>query len=164
MRTIYTMHNVFIGNSRGKLNEVSISFHLSGVITVSRFKRACLLYSEALKRRGRKLNLQFDIIPINKSKERNVTRKHTQNSTHASSPPFPLQCRTNVVNIFLALIDKHSPTNSALNKNTTTVIHSCLPNTKETTSNNHNCLLHLHRHSLQGDTLCIIKKCLTRWH
>ena len=67
---------------------------------------------------------------------------------------------TNVAKTFLSLIDKHFPKDKRLSKifNTYTikVSYSCLPNVKQTISNNDHRLLQLHRmkESSQDSKLC----------
>ena len=66
-------------------------------------------------------------------------------STHPSTLMWPL----NVAETFLTLIDKHFPKDKRLskifNRNTIKVNYSCLPNIKQTISNNNHRLLQLHR-------------------
>ena len=84
---------------------------------------------------------------------------------------------TNVAKTFLSLIDKHFPKNKKLskifNRNTIKVSYSCLPNVKQTISNNNHRLLQLHRmkESTQDSKLCNCRqktscpldgKCLTK--
>ena len=63
-------------------------------------------------------------------------------------------------NFFLSLIDKHFPKDKKLskifNRNTIKVSYSCLPNVKQTISNNNHRLLQLHRmkESTQDSKLC----------
>ena len=67
---------------------------------------------------------------------------------------------TNVAKTFLTLIDKYFPKNKRLskifNRNTIKVSYSCLPNVKQTISNNNHRLLQLHRmkESTQDSKLC----------
>ena len=76
----------------------------------------------------------------NKTKKRKITW---------FNPPFNNNVATNVAKTFLALIDKDFPKNKRLskifNRNTITVSYSCLPNVKQTISNNNHRLLQLHR-------------------
>ena len=90
-------------------------------------------------------------------------------STHSS---------TNVAKTFLALVEKHFPKNKRLskifNRNTIKVSYSCLPNVKQTISNNNHRLLQLYRmkESNQDSNLCNCRqknnscpldgKCLTK--
>ena len=84
---------------------------------------------------------------------------------------------TNVAKTFLSLIDKHFPKDKKLskifNRNTIKVSYSCLPNVKQTISNNNHRLLQLHRmkESTQDSKLCNCRqksscpldgKCLTK--
>ena len=84
---------------------------------------------------------------------------------------------TNVAETFLTLIEKHCFKNKRLsktfNRNTIKVSYSCLPNVKQTISNNKHRLLQLHRmkESTQGSKLCNCRqknscpldgKCLTK--
>ena len=84
---------------------------------------------------------------------------------------------TNVAKTFLALIDKHFPKDKRLrkifNRNTIKVSYSCLPNVKQTISNNNHLLLQLHsmKESTQDSKLCNCRqknscpldgKCLTK--
>ena len=84
---------------------------------------------------------------------------------------------TNVAKTFLSLIHKHFPKDKKLskifNRNTIKVSYSCLPNVKQTISNNNHRLLQLHRmkESTQDSKLCNCRqksscpldgKCLTK--
>ena len=72
----------------------------------------------------------------------------------------PSSCNINVAKTFLSLIDKHFPKDKKLskifNRNTIKVSYSCLPNVKQTISNNNHRLLQLHRmkESSQDSKLC----------
>ena len=84
----------------------------------------------------------------NKTTKRKITRFNT---------PFSINMATNVSKTFLTLIDKHFPKDTKLskifNRNTTKVSYSCLPNVKQTISNNNNRLLRLcKRKELTQDT------------
>ena len=63
---------------------------------------------------------------------------------------------THVAKIFLTLIDKHFPKNKRLSKifirNTTKVSYSCIPNVKQTISNNNHRLLHVQLHRMKEST------------
>ena len=91
--------------------------------------------------------------------------------------PFNINVATNVAKTFLTLIDKHFPKNKRLskifNRNTIKFSYSCLPNVKQTISNNNHRLLQLHRmkESTQDSKLCNCQqknscpldgKCLTK--
>ena len=110
------------------------------------FNEACPTYTEALKKNGYNTNLQFDKTCTNKSNEKNKTRK--RNITWFN-PPFNINMATNVAKTFLSLIDKHFPNekkfSKIFNKNTIKVSYSCLPNVKQTISNNNHRLLQLHK-------------------
>ena len=138
------------------------------------FNEACPAYTEALKKNGYNTNLQFDKTCTNRSNEKNKTRK--RNITWFN-PPFNMNVATNVAKTFLSLIDKHFPKNKKLskifNRNTIKVSYSCLPNVKQTISNNNHRLLQLHRmkESTQDSKLCNCRqksscpldgKCLTK--
>ena len=84
---------------------------------------------------------------------------------------------TNVAKTFLTLIDKHFPKKKRLskifNRNTIKVSYSCLPNVKQTNSNNNHRLLQLHRmkestqdsklcNCLQNNSCSLDGKCLTK--
>ena len=90
---------------------------------------------------------------------------------------FNINVATNVAKTFLSLIDKHFPKDKKLgkifNRNTIKVSYSCLPNVKQTISNNNHRLLQLHRmkESSQDSKLCNCRqksscpldgKCLTK--
>ena len=102
-------------------------------------------------------NLQFDKTCTYKSYEKNKTRE--RNITWFN-PPFNINVATNVAKTFLSLIDKHFPKDKTLskifNRNTIKVSYSCLPNVKQTISNNNHPLLQLHRmkESSQESKLC----------
>ena len=119
-------------------------------------KEAIPPYIEVLKKSGYNPNLQFDTEPTKKCNE-NKTRKR---KVTWFIPPFNINVATNVAKIFLSLIDKHFPKNNKLckifNRNTIKVSVSCLPNLKQTISNNNNRLLKIHRkkESPQNDKLC----------
>ena len=76
------------------------------------------------------------------------------------NPPFNIKVATKVAKTFLALIDKHFPEDKRLskifNRSTIKVSYSCLPNVKQTISNNNHRLLQLHRmkESTQDSKLC----------
>ena len=138
------------------------------------FNEACPAYTEALKKNGYNTNLQFDKTCTNRSSEKNKTRK--RNITWFN-PPFKMNVATNVAKTFLSLIDKHFPKNKKLskifNRNTIKVSYSCLPNVKQTISNNNHRLLQLNRmkESTQDSKLCNCRqksscpldgKCLTK--
>ena len=110
------------------------------------FNEACPAYTEALKKNGYNTNLQFDKTCTNRSNQKNKTRK--RNITWFN-PPFNMNVATNVAKTFLSLIDKHFLKNKKLskifNRNTIKVSYSCLPNVKQTISNNNHRLLQLHR-------------------
>ena len=91
--------------------------------------------------------------------------------------PFKINVVINVAKTFLTLIDKHFPENKKLseifNRNTIKVSYICLPNVKQTISNNNNRLQQLHRmkESTQDSKLCNCRhkhscpldgKCLTK--
>ena len=126
------------------------------------------------------LILSFCVVVIsdktctNNSNEKNKTRK--RNITWFN-PPFNINVATNVAKTFLSLIDKHFPKDKTLskifNRNTIKVSYSCLPNVKQTISNNNHRLLQLHRmkESTQDSKLCNCRqksscpldgKCLTK--
>ena len=138
------------------------------------FNEACTAYTEALKKNGYNTNLQFDKTCTNKCNEENKTRKW--NITWFN-PPFNINVATNVAKTFLSLINKHFPKDKKLSKifyrNTIKVSYSCLPNVKQTISNNNHRLLQLHRmkESTQDSKLCNCRqksscpldgKCLTK--
>ena len=94
-------------------------------------------------------NLQFDKqCTDKKNNEKNKTRKR---KITWFNPPFNINVATNVAKTFLTLIDKHFPKNKRLskifNRNSIKVTgsYSCLPNVKQTISNNNHHLLQLHR-------------------
>ena len=103
-------------------------------------------YTETLKNNGYNTHLQFDKTCTDKNNEKNKTRKR---KITWFNPPFNINVATNVAKIFLTLIDKHFPKNTKLskiiNRNTIKVSYSCLPNVKQTISNNNHRLLQLHR-------------------
>ena len=109
------------------------------------FNESCPAYTEPLKKNGYNTNPQFDKTCTNKSNEKNKTRK--RNITWFN-PPFNINVATNVAKTFLSLIDKHFPKDKKLskifNRNTIKVSYSCLPNVKQTISNNNHRLLQLH--------------------
>ena len=93
------------------------------------------------------------------------------------NPPFNISVATNVAKMFLSVIDKHFPKDKRLskifNRNTIKVSYSCLPNVKQTISNNNHRLLQQHRmkKSTQDSKLCNCRqkssfsldgKCLTK--
>ena len=138
------------------------------------FNEACPAYTEALKKNGYNTNLQFDKTCTNNNNEKNKTRK--RNITWFN-PPFNINVATNVAKTFLSLIGKHFPKDKKLSKifsrNTIKVNYSCLPNVKQTISNNNHRLLQLHRmtESTQDSKLCncwqknscpLDGKCLTK--
>ena len=92
-------------------------------------------------------------------------------------PTLQHQCGHKCAKTFLTLIDKHFPKNKRLskifNRNTINVSYSCLPNVKQTISNNNPRLLQVHRmkESTQDSKLCnwqqknscpLDGKCLTK--
>ena len=102
-------------------------------------------------------------------------------SGSAPGPPEEDSCRmavrkrtveaTNVAKTFLSLIDKHFAKDKKLskifNRSTLKVSYSCLPNVKQTISNNNHRLLQLHRmkESSQDSKLCNCRQkssCLTK--
>ena len=109
-----------------------------------------------------------------KNNEKNKKRKR---KTIWFNPPFNINVATNVAKTFRTFIDKHFPKDKRLskifNRNTIKVSYSCLPNVKQTISNNSHRLLQLHRkrESTQDSKLCICRqknscpldgKCLTK--
>ena len=78
--------------------------------------------------------------------EKNKTRKR---KITWFNPPFNINVATNVAKTFRTLIDKHFPKDKRLskifNRNTIKVSYSCLPNVKQTISNNKHRLLQLYR-------------------
>ena len=91
--------------------------------------------------------------------------------------PFKINVVINVAKTFLTLIDKHFPENKKLseifNRNTIKISYGCLPNVKQTISNNNHRLLQLLRmkESAQVSKLCNCRhknscpldgKCLTK--
>ena len=142
--------------------------------TAQIFNEACPPYTEALKKNGYNTNLQYDKTCTHKNNEKNKTRKL---KITCFNPPFNINVATNVAKTFLTLIDKHFPKNKRLskifNRNTIKVSYSCLPNVKQTISNNNHRLLQLHRvkESTQDSKLCNCRqknscpldgKCLTK--
>ena len=118
--------------------------------------------------------LQFDRTCNDKNNEKNKTRKR---KIAWFNPPFNINVATNVAKTFLTLTDKHFSTDNSLskifNRNTIKVSYSCLPNVKQTISNNNHRLLQLHRmkESTQDSKLCNYRqknscpldgKCLTK--
>ena len=109
------------------------------------------------KKNGYNINLQFDRTCTDKNNEKNKTRKR---KITWCNPPFNINVATNVAKTFLTLIDKHFPKNKRLskifNRNTIKVSYSCLPNAKQTISNNNHRLLQLQRmkESTQDSKLC----------
>ena len=101
---------------------------------------------DTLKKNGYDTNLQFDRTCTDENNEKNKTRKW---KITWFNPPFNIYVATNVGKTFLALIDKHFPKNKRLskifNRNTIKVSYRCLPNVKQTISNNNHRLLQLHR-------------------
>ena len=91
-------------------------------------------------------NLQFDRTCTDKNNEKNKTRKR---KITWFNPPFNMNVATNVAKTFLTLIDKQFPKDKRLskifNRNTIKVSYRCLPNVKQTISNNNHRLLQLHR-------------------
>ena len=94
-----------------------------------------------------------------------------------STHPSTFNVATNVAKTFLVLFDKHFPKDKRLskifNRNTIEVRYSCLPNVKQTISNDNHRLLQLHRmkESTQDSKLCNCRqksscplddKCLTK--
>ena len=120
-------------------------------------------YIEVLKKCGYNPNLQFDSASTKKSIGNKTRRRKITWFNH----PFKINVATNIVNIFLSLIDKHFPKDNKLskifNKNTIKVSYSCLPNVKQTISSNKNLLLQIHRKKVspQNDKLinCRQKYC-----
>ena len=110
-----------------------------------------------------------------KTKKKNKTRKRKFTWFNT---PFSINVATNVAKMFLALIDKHFPKNKTHSKifniNTIKVSYSCLPNVKQTISNNNHRLLQLHRNKestqdsklfncRQKNSFCQLDgKCLTK--
>ena len=94
---------------------------------------------------------------IDKNNEKNKMRKR---KITWLNPPFNINVATNVAKSFLALIEKDFPKDKRLskilNRNTIKVSYSCLPNVKQTISNNNYRLLQLHRmkESNQDTKLC----------
>ena len=92
-----------------------------------------------------------------KNNEKNKPRKR---KITLFNPPFNINVAANVAKTCLTLMDKHFPKNKRLskifNRNTIKVSFSCLPNVKQTISNNNYRLLQLHRmkESTQGSKLC----------
>ena len=81
-------------------------------------------------------------------------------STHPSTFMWPQMLPKK----FLSLINKHFPNDKKLskifNRNTIKVSYSCLPNVKQTISNNNHRLLQLHRmkESIQDSKLCTCRQ------
>ena len=113
--------------------------------------------SRSPEKNGYNTNLQFDRICTDKNNEKNKTRKR---KITWFNPPFNINVATNFAKTFLTLIDKHFPKNKRLSKifkrNTIKVSYNCLPNVKQTISNNNQLLLQLHRmkESTQDSKLC----------
>ena len=143
------------------------------------FKGAKAPYIEVLKKSGYNPNLQFDTAPTKKSNENKTRKRKITWFTPPPPSPFNINVAINVAKIFLSLIDKQFPKNKQLckifNRNTKKVSYSCLPNVKQTISNNNNNLLQIHREkeSPQNDKLCncrqqnkrscpLDRKCLTK--
>ena len=96
--------------------------------------------------------LQFDRTCNDKNNEKKKTRKQKNYLVRLPPPPPPLNMinvATNVAKTFLTLTDKHFSTDNSLskifNRNTIKVSYSCLPNVKQTISNNNHRLLQPHR-------------------
>ena len=105
------------------------------------------------KKNGHNTNVQFDGTCTDKNNENNKTRKRFNR-------PFNINVSTNVAKTFLTLINKHFLKDKRLskifNRNTIKVCYSCLPNVKQTISNNNHRLLQLHimKESTQDSKLC----------
>ena len=105
--------------------------------------------------RFRKENLYIIILSEHRLKNKTRKRKIT-----CFNPPFNINVATNVSKTFLTLIDKQFPKNKRLskifNRNTIKVRYSCLPNVKQTISDNNHRLLQIHRmkESNQESKLC----------
>ena len=131
--------------------------------------------SRSAEKNGYNTNLQFNRICTDKNNEKNKTRKR---KITWFNPSFNINVATNFAKTFLTLIDKHFPKNKRLSKifkrNTIKVSYNCLPNVKQTISNNNHLLLQLHRmkESTQDSKLCNCRqkknscpldgKCLTK--
>ena len=127
------------------------------------------------QKNGYNTNLQFDRTCADKNNENDRTRKR---KITGFNPPFNINVPTNVAKTFLTLINKDFPKNKRLskifNRNTRKVSFSCLPNVKQTISNNNHRLLQLHRmkESTRDRKLCTCRqkkktfpldgKCLTK--
>ena len=98
------------------------------------------------KKNGYNTKLQFDKTYTDKNNEKTKIRKR---KITWFNPSFNINVATNVAKTFLTLIDKHFPKNKRLckifNRNTIKVSYKCLPNVKQTISNNNHRLLQLHR-------------------
>ena len=122
------------------------------------FNEACPPYTEALKKNGYNTNLKFDRTCTDKKiKIKNKMRKR---KITWFNPPFNIIVATNVAKTLLALIGKHFPKNKRLskifNRHAIKFSYSCLPNVKQTSSNNNHRLLQLHsmKESTQDSKLC----------
>ena len=109
------------------------------------FNKACPPYTEAQKKNRYNTHLQFYKTCTDKNNEKNKTIKR---KIIWFNSPFNINVATNLAKTFLTLIDKHFPKNKKLskifNRNTIKVSDSCLPNVKQTISNNNHRLLQLH--------------------
>ena len=109
------------------------------------------------KKNGYNTHLQFDKTCTDKNNEKNKTRKR---KITWFNPSFNINVATNDAKTFFTLIDKHFPKNKRLskifNRNTIKVSYSCLPNVKQTISNNNHRLLQLQgmKESTQDSKLC----------
>ena len=121
-------------------------------------KHAPIHSSPKIKKNRHNTNLQFKVTCTNKMRKRKKF-----GSTPPPPPPFPTLMwpkKFNVAKIFLTLIDQHFPKDKRLsktfNRKTIKVRYSCLPNVKQTISNNSNRVLQLHRmkESTQDSKLC----------
>ena len=101
--------------------------------------------------------MQFDRTCPGKNNEKK--KKTKKRKITCFNPPFNINVATNVAKTFLTLIDKHFPKNKSLTKifkRNTIKASCCLPNVKQTISNNNHRLVQLHKmkESTQFSKLC----------
>ena len=126
------------------------------------------------KKNGYNTNLRFDRTCNDKNNKKKKMRKR---KITCFNSPFNSNVATNVEKTFLTLIGKHFPKDKMLskisNRNTIKVSYSCLPNVKQTISNNNHRLPQLYRikESTHDSKLCNCRqenscpldgKCLTK--
>ena len=114
---------------------------------VQTFKEAIPPYIEALKKSGYNPNIHFDTEPTKKCNE-NKTRKGIVTLFNRPPPLFQHHCSHHCCQNLPLHDRKHFPKNNKMckifNRNTIKVSYSCLPNVKQTISNNNNRLLQIH--------------------